>query len=110
MNVSFQKDSIKGLTREEVSERLYREGYNELRLSKPESIFKILVTPDKAVLWIAGGAFTFLLIVLNVPVLPDLFMFEKIKFPEVIICILAGFSTIIWFEFYKKMRKSRLLS
>lgn len=72
-------------------------------------IFKILATPNKAVIWIAGGAFTFLIIILNIQVLLDLFMMEKTRFAELLICMLAGFSSIIWFEFYKKIRKSRIL-
>ena len=41
MNIPFQNESIKGLTREEVSDRLQKDGFNELPSSKPRSIFKI---------------------------------------------------------------------
>ena len=41
MNIPFQNTTIKGLTQEEASERLQREGFNELPSSKPKSIFKI---------------------------------------------------------------------
>jgi len=69
-------------------------------------IFKILVTPNKAVSWIVGGAFMFLLLILNIPVLLDLFMFEKLRFPEIIVCLIVGFASIFWFEFYKRIRKT----
>ena len=69
-------------------------------------IFKILATPNKAVFWIAGGAFVFLIVILNIQVLIDLFMIEKMRFAELLICMIAGFSSIIWFEIYKKIRKS----
>ncbi|HPT22788.1 MAG TPA: cation-translocating P-type ATPase, partial [Bacteroidales bacterium] len=61
-------------------------------------IFKILATPNKAVFWIAGGAFVFLIVILNIQVLIDLFMIEKMRFAELLICMIAGFSSIIWFE------------
>jgi P-type Ca2+ transporter type 2C len=68
-------------------------------------IFKILLTRNKAVIWIIGGSFTFLILILNIPVLLELFMFEKLRFHEIIFCIIAGFTSILWFELYKKIRK-----
>jgi Ca2+-transporting ATPase len=68
--------------------------------------FKILLTPNKAVKWIVGGAIIFLVLILNIPFLLDLFQFEKIGYLEFVICTLAGFSTIIWFEIYKKLKKT----
>ena len=68
--------------------------------------FKILSTPNKAVTWIVSGAVIFLILILNVPFLLDLFQFEKIGYLEIIICTAAGFSSIIWFEIYKKMGKA----
>jgi len=68
--------------------------------------FKILSTPNKAVTWIVSGAVIFLILILNVPFLLDLFQFEKIGYLEIIICTVAGFSSIIWFEIYKKMGKA----
>ncbi|HPS95825.1 MAG TPA: cation-translocating P-type ATPase [Bacteroidales bacterium] len=65
------------------------------------SIFKILVTPNKAVKWVVGGALFFLILILNVPFLINLFQFEKVGFMELIICALAGLSSIVWFEIYK---------
>ena len=67
-------------------------------------IFKIMVTPNKAVTWIVGGAIIFLILILYIPFLRDLFLFEKIGYPEIIICTLAGFSSIIWFEIYKRIK------
>jgi Ca2+-transporting ATPase len=68
--------------------------------------FKILLTPNKAVKWIIGGAIIFLILILNIPFLLDLFQFEKIGYPEIIVCTLAGFSTISWFEIYKQVKKT----
>jgi P-type Ca2+ transporter type 2C len=69
-------------------------------------IFKIFITPNKAVIWIVGGAFAFLLLILNIPVLLDLFMFEKLRLMEITVCIVAGFTSILWFELYKKIRNT----
>jgi len=66
-----------------------------------DNIFKIIVTPNKAVLWVTGGAVFFLALILNIPFFLDLFQFQKLTLINIIICILAGLSTIVWFEIYK---------
>ena len=75
------------------------------------NIFQILVSSNKTVKWVVGGAAFFLILVLNVPFLVNLFQFEKISLTEALICIIAGFSSIIWFEMYKvfKTRKGSIL-
>jgi Ca2+-transporting ATPase len=76
------------------------------------NIFQILTSSNKTVKWVIGGAAFFLILVLNVPFLVALFQFEKISFTEALICVVAGFSSIIWFEMYKvfKTREGRMLS
>ena len=69
-------------------------------------IFKILSTPNKAVTWIVGGASIFLILILNIPLLLDLFLFEKIGFVEFMACAGAGLFSITWFEIYKQVKKS----
>ena len=69
-----------------------------------DNIFKIIATPNKAVLWVVGGAVFFLSLILNVPFFLELFQFEKLKFIHILICILAGISTVIWFEIYKLVK------
>ena len=68
------------------------------------NIFQILLTTNKTVKWVVGGAAGFLLLILNVPFLLNLFQFERISFKEAIFCVLAGASSIIWFELYKLLR------
>jgi len=77
-----------------------------------DNIFKILATPNRAVLWVAGGAIFFLALILNIPFFLDLFQFHKIPLINIVICCLAGLSTIIWFELYKlfKLRRQTLLA
>jgi len=70
-------------------------------------IFKILFTPNKAVKWVVGGAVIFLMLILNVPFLLNLFQFEKLGFLELLVCTVAGFSSIIWFEMYKRFKRER---
>jgi len=72
-----------------------------------DNIFKIIATPNKAVLWVIGGAIFFLTLILNVPFFLNLFQFQKLSMINILICIGAGMTTIIWFEIYKyyKLKK-----
>ncbi len=72
-----------------------------------ENIFKIILTPNGSVKWVVGGAIFFLIMVLNIPFLLDLFQMERIGIVASLICGLLGLSSIAWFEFYKTIRKRR---
>jgi Ca2+-transporting ATPase len=76
-----------------------------------DNIFRIIVTPNKAVLWVVGGAIFFLILILNIPFFLKLFQFQKLSFLNIIITVLAGIFTIVWFEIYKsvKLRKKAQL-
>jgi P-type Ca2+ transporter type 2C len=67
---------------------------------------RILLTPNKAVTWIVGGAIIFLVLILNIPFLLNLFLFEKIGLIEFLLCTVAGFFSITWFEIYKKVKRA----
>jgi len=69
-----------------------------------DHIFKIIATPNKAVLWVVGGAVFFLILILNVPFFLDLFQFSKLSLINILICCLAGMTTISWFEIYKLVK------
>ena len=75
-------------------------------------IFRILITPNKSVKWVVGGAAFFLVLILSVPFLLDLFQFEKVGLGEAALAGLAGLFSITWFEIYKraKLKKKRLFS
>jgi Ca2+-transporting ATPase len=73
------------------------------------NIFQILRTSNKTVKWVVGGAAFFLIMILNVPFLLNLFQFEPISLMEAVVCVLLGFSSIIWFELYKVFRSVRNL-
>ncbi len=72
-----------------------------------ESIFTILKTPNPTVKWVAGGAVLFIILIINVPFLQNLFQFSRVGIIEIIISVLAGMSTIIWFELYKYFKHRR---
>lgn len=72
------------------------------------NILQILQTPNKTVKYVVGGATFFLILVLNIPFLLNLFQFEKISMSEALICVAAGFASIIWFELYKVVQFKRL--
>jgi len=72
-----------------------------------DNIFKIISTPNRAVLWVTGGAVSFLAIILNVPFFLNLFQFQKLSFINISICIGAGLVSIIWFEIYKLVKLKR---
>ncbi|MEF9986168.1 MAG: cation-translocating P-type ATPase [Bacteroidales bacterium] len=66
-----------------------------------ESIFTILKTSNPTVKWVAGGAILFIILILNIHFLLNLFQFSPITIIEIIISAAIGMSTIIWFELYK---------
>jgi len=70
------------------------------------NFFRILLSPNQAVKWIVGGAIFFLILILNIPFLLDLFQFEKIGGLELLVCTVAGFSSVTWFEIYKQVKKA----
>ncbi len=72
-----------------------------------DNIFKIIVTPNRAVLWVVGGAIFFLALILNIPFFLDLFQFSKLELINIAACSLAGLTTISWFEIYKLFKLRR---
>jgi Ca2+-transporting ATPase len=74
------------------------------------NIFKIVATPNKAVLWVVGGAVLFLTMILNIPFFLELFQFHRLRIINIVICSCAGLTTIIWFEIYKLIKLRRHVS
>ena len=68
------------------------------------NIFEIILTPNRAVLWVIGGAVFFMVLILNIPFFIDLFQFGKLGILNILICCLAGISSIVWFEIYKMIK------
>ena len=75
-----------------------------------DNIFKIISTPNKAVLWVVGGAIFFLALILNIPFFLNLFQFQKLTLINITICSFAGLTTIVWFEIYKMFKQRKNVS
>jgi Ca2+-transporting ATPase len=65
------------------------------------SVFEVLMSRNKAVGWVIGGAVLFMALILNIPFLQSLFQFEPVRTADLLICMAAGFLSITWFEIYK---------
>jgi Ca2+-transporting ATPase len=65
------------------------------------NIFEIVLLPNKTVKWVVGGAILFLLMILNIPFLRNLFLFEPVDYRILLLCVITGFLSIGWFELYK---------
>ena len=69
------------------------------------NIFQILLAPNPTVKWVVGGAILFLALVLNIPFLTEIFLFEQVDLLEISLCAAAGLLSITGFELYKLARK-----
>ena len=65
------------------------------------SIGKILRVPNAALWWVTGGTIIFLGLVLNIPVLRQIFRFSLMHPIDVVICVSAGILSVVWFEVFK---------
>ncbi|GAB6097919.1 HAD-IC family P-type ATPase [Desulfatiferula olefinivorans] len=65
------------------------------------NVFQTMVSPNPTVKWVFGGALFFLVLVLNVPFLLDLFRFAPVGLIPACLAGLTGALSIIWFELYK---------
>lgn len=74
-----------------------------------ENIFTILRTPNSSVKWVVGGAVIFMLIILNIPFMLNLFQFEQVPILYIFIAFIMGVLSITWFEIYKATQKNKLL-
>jgi len=56
---------------------------------------------NPALWWVGGGTLAFLAMVLFVPFLRELFGFCTLHPPELLLCLAAGWLSILWFELFK---------
>jgi len=66
-----------------------------------ETLVTTLRTPNKAMVWVCSGTLICLALVLFIPALQNLFMFGIVPFVDILVCIVAGAGSVIWFECYK---------
>lgn len=69
------------------------------------NLFQIIATPNSSVKWIIGGTILFLVAVLAVPFLQDLFKFEPLSMLQILASVVVGLLTVVWFEVYKMLKK-----
>ena len=70
------------------------------------TILRTLRSPNTALWWVFGGTVLFLGLVLYVPFLQDLFHFSRLHWIDLVICLAAGITSILWFEGFKITRNS----
>jgi P-type Ca2+ transporter type 2C len=73
-----------------------------------QSVVGIFRKPNKAFWQILGLAILALLLVIYVPPLANLFTFSALTPMDLLICFIAGFGSIVWFEIYKAVKKGKL--
>ena len=68
------------------------------------TIIQTLKTPNKALWWVFGGALLFLGLVIYFPPLQQLFKFCPLNGFDIILCIIAGAGSVVWFEVLKWLK------
>ncbi len=63
-----------------------------------------LSSGNTALWWVTGGSLVFLGLVLQVPLLRELFQFSKLHPIDIAASLIAGTFSVLWFEIYKKKR------
>jgi Ca2+-transporting ATPase len=71
------------------------------------TVLSMFRMPNAALTWVLGGAVIFLAIVLYVPYVKDLFHFSTLHVIDLVICLIAGIISILWFEGFKILKKRR---
>ncbi len=70
------------------------------------SLLKTLRTRNSAVWWVVGGALLFLGVVVYTPGLQDVFHFSALGPLDVVIALVAGIASIMWFELMKLLGRA----
>lgn len=67
---------------------------------------KVLKDPNPALWWVIGGGLVFLVLVLYIPFLRNLFSFSFLHSTDLAICLAGGAISLVWFECLKLLNKS----
>jgi len=59
---------------------------------------------NPALWWVITGALVFLMLVLSLPMLREIFHFAPVSPLQFLYCVVAGLASVLWFELYKKIR------
>lgn len=68
------------------------------------TLFATLRSPNRALWWLLGSVTIVLGLVLYMPFLKELFLFEQLGLVDLAVCCMAGFISIFWFELLKYFR------
>ncbi len=71
------------------------------------TILATIREPNTALWWVIGGATVFLVMTLYMPFLRDLFHFAPLHVRDLVICLVAGGLSILWFEILKLVRRTK---
>ncbi len=71
------------------------------------SMFDSLRTPNTAFWSVVGGALFFLALVIYTPLLRGLFRFSTLHAFDLMVCLIAGVVSVLWFEGFKIINKKR---
>lgn len=66
---------------------------------------KVLKSPNAALWWVIGGGLIFLVLVLYVPFLRQLFSFSLLDPIDLAVCSAGGVISLLWFESLKLLKK-----
>jgi Ca2+-transporting ATPase len=66
-----------------------------------ETLITTVRTPNRAMLWVFAGTITCLALVLSITFLQDLFRFGSVPSADLVVCVIAGGLSVVWFECYK---------
>ena len=70
-------------------------------------ILSTLRSPNPALWWVIGGALGVLALAIYLPFARDLFRFSKLHNIDLLICSVAGFLSVMWFEALKIVAAKR---
>ncbi len=70
-----------------------------------KNLVKILRTPNKAMTFLLLGVLTLVILVTQIPVVTNLFHLDRLSIIELVICLVIGNISVLWFEIYKLLRK-----
>ena len=72
------------------------------------SILDTIKNNNPALWWVIGAAMTFLMMVLSLPMLREIFHFGHVSPAQFLYCVIAGIASVFWFELYKKIRPKNI--
>ncbi len=72
-----------------------------------EPILATLRVPNPTLWWVVGGALSGLGLVLYVPFLRELFGFAPLPLDDLLLCLIVGMSSVLWFEGAKWLQARR---